>query len=145
MSKLLIATTNPAKLKSYQNLLKDYPLELVTLKDLNITEEAEEGGDSFEQTAIEKARFYYKKSGIPTLVDDGGFEIEALNGEPGVKSHRWIGREMTDEEIVAEVMKRMEGKSERSAKHSIVLAVATPFGVFTSHSEVAGVMAEKPT
>lgn len=144
MQKILIGTGNKAKMATYKRLLDGFNLKLVSSKDLKI-EEPEEIGDTFEKTAIDKATYYYGKSGLPTIVDDGGFEIEALNGEPGVRSKRWIGREMTDEEIIAEVIKRMKGKNDRSAKHSIVIAVATPFGVVTSSSEIAGVVAEKPS
>lgn len=144
MKKILIGTGNPAKLERYKKLLAEFNFEVVSSKDLNITE-PEETGSTFEQTAIEKAKYYFEKSGIPTIVDDGGFEIEVLNGEPGVKSNRWIGREMTDEEIISEVMKRMQGQINRAAKHTVVLALATPFGMFTSHGEIAGVVAESPS
>lgn len=145
MKKLLIGTGNQAKINAYKNLLKDFKLEIVSSKDLNI-KAPQEVGETFEQTAIDKAKYYFEKSGIPAIVDDGGFQIEALNNEPGIKSKRWIGREMTDEEIITEVMKRMkdvpEGK--RNAKHTVFLALATPFGVFTAHGEIAGIVPEKP-
>src|SRR4051812_12860463 len=109
MNKILIGTGNSAKLEVMKKLLKDFNLEVVSAKDLNIPA-PEENENSFEKEAISKAKYYFEKSGIPSIVDDGGFEIEALNGEPGVRSKRWIGREMTDEEIIAEVFKRMQGQ-----------------------------------
>jgi XTP/dITP diphosphohydrolase len=144
MKKILIGTGNPAKINTYKNLLKDLNLELVTAKDLNIPE-PEEKEDNFEKQAIEKAKYYFEKSGLPAIVDDGGFEIDALNGEPGVKSRRWVGHEMTDQEIIDEVIKRMKGKSDRSCKHTVVVALASPFGIFTSHGDIVGVVAEKPS
>lgn len=144
MKKILIGTGNPAKLKTYKKLLSDYKFNIVSSKDLNIPE-PEEVGKTFEQTAVDKAKYYFEKSGIPAIVDDGGLEIGALNGEPGVKSNRWIGRQMSDEEIIAEVFKRMQGIADRSAKHTVVLALATPFGVFTAHGDIAGVVADKPS
>ena len=143
MKKLLIGTTNKAKFEEYKNLLQDLPLELVSLKALKIKEIPEETGKTFEENAVLKAKFYFSKSGIPTLVDDGGLEIEALNGEPGVHSRRWLGREMTDEELIKEVMKRMEGKNARGCRLNLVLALATPFGIMTSDAAVEGVIAEK--
>ncbi len=143
MKKLLIATTNPAKRDEYKDLLRGLPLELVDLEDVGITDVPAETGKNFEENAIIKAKFYYQTSGLPTLVDDGGFEIDALNGEPGVKSHRWLGWEMTDEEIIEEVMKRMRGKMQRSCRLNLVVALATPFGIVTSQSAVEGVVAEK--
>lgn len=145
MNKILIGSSNPAKIESYKKLLKGFNLELVSAKDLKIPAPVEKG-NSFEDEAINKARYYYQKSGIPTLVDDGGMQIEALNGEPGTKSHRWVGREMKDEEIISEVMKRMKNvpKDGRACKFTVVLACATPFGVFTADGDLAGVIADKP-
>ena len=146
MRKLLIGTTNQAKLNTYKNLLKDFSLEFVSLEDLNITDETEEKGKTFEDTAIEKARFYYQKSRIPTLVDDGGFEIDALNGEPGLKSHRWLGEKSTDQSLVDEVIQRMQDVKDdkRQCKLTVVVALASPFGIITSHADLAGVVAKEP-
>ncbi|HEX9503189.1 MAG TPA: non-canonical purine NTP pyrophosphatase [Patescibacteria group bacterium] len=144
MKKILIGTGNQAKVDQYRELLKGFDLEVLSAKDLNIPA-PEENAPTFEEEAINKAKYYFEKSGIPAIVDDGGFEIKALNGEPGVRSKRWIGREMSDEEIISEVIKRMEGKKDRVAKHTVVIAVATPFGVATSHAEIEGVVAEKPS
>jgi len=144
MKKLLIATTNPAKLKDYQNLLKDFNFELLALKDFEV-KPPEEVGKNFEETAINKAKYYFAKTGVPTLVDDGGLEIDALNGEPGVKSHRWLGHEMSDEEIVSEVIKRMEKKEDRTCRFVVVVALAMPFGIITSHGDILGKIAEKPS
>ncbi len=144
MKKLLIGTTNPAKFEEFKKLLHEFPFEFVSAADLNI-KEPEETGSTFEENALLKAKYYYQKSGVPTLADDGGFEIDALDGEPGVKSRRWLGREMTDEELIGEVEKRMKDVpvENRSCRLNLVIAVATPFGVITSHSEVQGIVAEK--
>jgi len=86
------------------------PVTLVGLADVGITEAPEETGISFQENAILKAKFYAEKSKLPTLADDGGLEIDALNGEPGVKSHRWIhqDREDTDEELIQYTLDRMK-------------------------------------
>jgi XTP/dITP diphosphohydrolase len=146
MKKILIGTGNSAKVDTYRKLLKDFELEVVSAKDLDIPA-PEEKGSSFEEEAINKAKYYAHKSGIPSLVDDGGMEIDALNGEPGIKSHRWLGHEMKDEEIIAEVMKRMKDvpKEKRGCKFTVALGLATPFGVFTSHADIVGVVPEKPS
>jgi len=143
MKKLLLGTGNPSKISSYRKLLAHMGFDLVTAKDLGIPE-PEETASSFEEEAIRKAKYYYEKSKIPAIVDDGGFMIEALNGEPGLKSKRWIGREMTDEEIIQEVFKRMQGLENRKAKHHIHVGLATPFGLFTSHAELEGIVPDKP-
>jgi XTP/dITP diphosphohydrolase len=109
--RLLIATTNPAKLAEYRLLLCDLDLEIVSLRDLAIADAPDETGATFAENARIKARFYFERARIPTLADDGGLEVDALGGEPGVRSHRWLnsGRDDSDAALVAEVMRRMEG------------------------------------
>src|SRR3990167_1240845 len=127
MNKLLIATTNPGKLAEIRRFLSDVPVELVGLKDVGITDAPKEDGISFEENAILKAKYYAKESKLPTLADDGGLEIDALNGEPGVKSHRWIhsDREDGDEELIQYTLDRMKDLADdkREAQLRLVLAL----------------------
>lgn len=148
MKKLLIATTNPGKLTEIKRFLGDLPIELVGLKDLGITDVVEETGKTFEENAILKAKYYCQKSGLPTLADDGGFEIDALGGEPGVKSHRWIhgDREDTDEELIAYTLEKLRGlpRAKRGAQLRLVLALIFPDGrQFTVEEKTRGVVAEQ--
>lgn len=107
---LLIATTNPAKLAEYQLLLRDLDLRVLSLRDLQITAEAPEDATTFAANALAKARFYFELAGIPTLADDGGFEVDALDGAPGVQSHRWLGVDNPDDVLLAHaIISRMEG------------------------------------
>ncbi len=146
--KLLIATTNPGKLAEIRRFLGDFPVELVALKDVGITDVVEETGSTFEKNAILKAKYYCKKSGLPTLADDGGFEIDSLGGEPGVKSHRWIhqDREDTDEELIAYTLEKMRGlpRAQRAAQLRLVLALIFPDGQhYTVEEKTRGIVAEK--
>ena len=125
MQKLLIATTNAAKLAEYKKHLADLPIELVSLKDAGL-EAVEETGETFEENALLKARAYAAQSKLPTLADDGGLEIESLGGEPGVRSHRWVGdRDNTDEELIGEVLRRMKDvvPEQRAAQMRVVIAL----------------------
>jgi len=145
MNKLLIATTNPGKLGEIKEFLKELPVMLVGLSDVGITDFPEETGISFEENAILKAKFYAEKSKLPTLADDGGLEIDALNGEPGVKSHRWIhdDREDTDEELIQYTLDRMKDivDGNRGAQLRLVLALVIPGGeIFTSEEKVRGII-----
>ncbi len=147
--KLLIATTNQGKLKEIQRFLSDVNVELVSLKDLGILDVVEETGKTFEENAILKAKFYAEKSELPTLADDGGFEIDALNGEPGVKSHRWIDstRESSDEELIGYTVLRMkdipEGK--RGAQLRLVMAfVSSAKEVHIAEASIRGVVPVHP-
>jgi XTP/dITP diphosphohydrolase len=128
MNPLLIATTNPAKLAEYRILLRqmEIELELVSLADAGITEVAEENGATFRDNAVAKARFYFERGNLPTLADDGGLEVDALGGAPGVRSHRWLGpAASTDRALAEEVIRRMEGveKPRRTARIRAALAL----------------------
>ena len=109
MKQLLIATGNPAKLAEYRLLLREFTLEAISLDDAVLHDRPEEDGATFKENALKKARFYFARAHLPTLADDGGLEIDALGGEPGVRSHRWIGgAQASDAALVAEVIRRME-------------------------------------
>lgn len=110
MQRLLIATTNPAKLAEYRLLLRCIELDLVSLAQVGITDVPEESGATFEENALIKARFYFEHARTATLADDGGLEIDALGGEPGVRSHRWLnsGGDDSDQALVDEVIRRMK-------------------------------------
>jgi XTP/dITP diphosphohydrolase len=128
VNRLLIATTNPAKLAEYRILLRQMAigLEPVSLAEAGITEVAEETGETFRDNALLKARFYFERSGLATLADDGGLEVDALGGAPGVRSHRWLGSEtVTDRALAEEVIRRMEGieKPRRTARIRAAIAL----------------------
>lgn len=110
MRRLLIATTNPAKLAEYRLLLRELALELVSVAEVGIAEAPAESGATFAENALLKARFYFARARVATLADDGGLEIDALGGEPGVRSHRWLnsGGEDSDQALVGEVIRRMK-------------------------------------
>lgn len=151
MKKLLIATTNPGKLAEIKQFLADIPLELVSLKDVGITDNVEETGTTFEENAILKARHYAKESGLMTLADDGGFEIDALDGEPGIKSHRWVhgDRESTDKELVVYTFQRMKDVplAKRQAQLRLVLVLVAPDGTIlaTAEDKVRGIVPLEPS
>lgn len=126
MGRLLIATTNPAKLAEYRLLLRGFPLELLSLDELGIGQAPRETGAGFADNARLKARFYFQRCGLATLADDGGLEIDALGGEPGVRSHRWVGDgDNDDQTLVDEVIRRMRGVGEgrRTARLRCALAL----------------------
>lgn len=151
MKKFLIATTNPGKLAEINTFLGDVPFELVSLKDVGITDAVEETGKTFEENAILKARYYAKESGLTTLADDGGFEIDALGGEPGIHSHRWVhkNRDSSDEELIAYTFERMKDVplTKRQAQLRLVLVVVSPEGkvLATVEDKVRGIVAPEPS
>ncbi len=145
--KLLIATRNRGKLREYEALLADLGLELVDLNSAGITLEVEETGATFEENAILKARTYAQASGLLTLADDSGLEVDALRGEPGVHSARYDGCGGSDEDRYRLLLRRLEGVPEeaRGARFRCVIAIATPEGeVYTSEGTCEGCIAFQP-
>jgi XTP/dITP diphosphohydrolase len=88
---LLLATTNPGKLREIKAILEGVPAPLLTLRDLPPIEEPEETGETFGENARLKALYYANATGLATVADDSGLEIEALDRAPGVHSARWHG------------------------------------------------------
>ena len=129
MKKLLLATTNPGKILEHKEILKDLPIEIISLRDLNLeNSQVEEDGKTFEENAIKKSKFFCKLTKLPTLADDGGIEIDALNGKPGVKSRRWPGHEATDEELVKMTLEKLDGlpPEKRGAQLRCSIAISFP-------------------
>ncbi|OGH21644.1 MAG: hypothetical protein A2629_01930 [Candidatus Levybacteria bacterium RIFCSPHIGHO2_01_FULL_41_15] len=147
MRKVLIATRNQGKLREISKFLKNLNIKIVSLKDVGIEDDFEETGETYEENSRNKAIFYARKSGLPSIADDGGIEIDALGGAPGVKSRRWAGRGATDEKIIARMIKVSQNlpKNNRRAFFRTVVSFALPNGkVFSEKGEVEGKIAEKP-
>ena len=126
--KLLIATHNAGKLVELAELLGGIPYQLVSLSDMGIDADVEETGQTFEENATLKAETYRELSGLPTLADDSGLEVDALNGEPGVLSARYAGEDATDADRVALLLRNLADapSEERTARFRCVIAVAAP-------------------
>lgn len=147
MKKLLIATTNPGKLEEIKYFLSNLPFETVSLKDLNIKDDVSETGETYKVNSYKKALFYAKLSGNPTISDDGGLEIKALNGAPGVKSRRWIGYEATDEDLIEHMIKiaKKLPDDNRTAYFKTVITFALPNGkYYQATGKVKGEIAKEP-
>jgi len=129
-AQLLVATNNKGKLREYAELLKGLPFELTTLSEQGITEEVEESGSSLEQNAVRKATAYASLSGLTTLADDSGLEVDALGGEPGPLSRRYAGENASDKERNDFLLAKLRDvpREQRTARFRCVIAVATPGG-----------------
>ncbi len=147
MKKLLVATKNQGKLKEISKFLSDLKLDLVSLNDLEIADDFEETGKTYKENSQKKALFYAKLSGLPAISDDGGIEIDALDGAPGIKSKRWVGKDSTDGKII-EYMKKVAKalpENNRKAYFRAVVSFAFPNGrVFSTTGEIEGIIARKP-
>ena len=128
---LLIATGNAGKLREYAALLRDAPYRPVSLAEVGIIHEVAETGATFAENAWLKASEYAALSGMLTLADDSGLEVDALGGAPGVYSARYGGDECgNDGERVALLLRNLQGLGwlGRTARFRCVINVARPVG-----------------
>lgn len=140
---LLIATKNPGKFNEIVASLAGLPVKFLSLKDLGIEADFDEVGESFEQIALDKARFYAGLSGLPTVADDSGIIVEALAGELGLKTRRWgAGAEASDEEWLAHFMQRMKDEKNRKAKFICAAAWSSPDNEKVFLGEAEGMITE---
>jgi XTP/dITP diphosphohydrolase len=147
MKKLLVATTNPGKLKEISLFLSDLPFEIVSLSDVGIKDFAQETGNNYQENSQLKALFYSEKAGLPTIADDAGIEIDALNGAPGLRSSRWLGNKSSEEDIAKYMLKFAKDlpDDKRRAIFKTVISFALPDGkVWSSTGKVEGIIARKP-
>jgi XTP/dITP diphosphohydrolase len=124
---LVIATHNPGKAREISALLKPYIARFYTAAELNLAEPEETGATYIENASL-KALAAAKASGKPSLADDSGLSVAALNGEPGIYSARWAGPEKDFGKAMAEVNTRLGGAMDRSAAFICVLALGWPDG-----------------
>ena len=125
---IVLATRNKGKIKEFQEILKDYPVDLKSLADFGPIPEAVEDGETFDDNAYKKALFTAKILGLPAISDDSGLTVEVLDGRPGVYSARYAGENATDQDNIAKLLKEMEGVTNRKAAFECVISIAVPAG-----------------
>ncbi|HEV8401435.1 MAG TPA: non-canonical purine NTP pyrophosphatase [Candidatus Limnocylindrales bacterium] len=126
--RLLVATRSVHKLRELRELLALDHTTLVSLDDLGIDGDPVEDGRTFETNAAIKARFGVRASGLPTIADDSGIEVDALGGAPGVRTRRYAGEDATDAANNAKLLAALDGlpADRRGARYVCVLALALP-------------------
>ena len=125
---IVIATTNQGKLDEFRELLKDQPIEILSLADFGPIPEVVEDGETFDDNAYKKALFTAKVLGIPAIADDSGLTVDALDGKPGVHSARFAGEDASDQDNIDKLLQDMDGESNRKAAFQCVLSLAVPSG-----------------
>ena len=147
MPRLLIATNNAGKLAEYEVLLDGCGWELVAPAELGLRLSVEETGADYAANARTKAEAFSRASGLLTLADDSGLEVDALGGRPGLLSARYAGPNQTDEEGVELVLAQMKDvpPERRLARFRCVIALAEPDGgVRFVEGECPGVITNEP-
>lgn len=142
---LLIATTNPGKLGEIRTLLDGAPVTLVRLLDRPGIAEPEETGTTFAENALLKARYYAAATGLTTIGEDSGLEIDALGGEPGIHSARYPGASYPEK--FANLYRRLEGTPRPwRARFVSTVACVAPSGetLYTTRGTIEGEIAPEP-
>lgn len=145
--RLLIATTNRDKIREIRSLLAGVPAHLITLGDIAPVAEPAETGHTFEDNARLKARYYAKHSGSMTVAEDSGLVIDALDGEPGVKSARFLRPDATYPERFAAIFERLARHPERPRTARFVCALSVVDGnaiAFETTATVEGLITAAP-
>ncbi len=128
IKELVAATHNLGKLEEFIVLMKDLPIEIKSLADFGRIEEPEETGRTFADNARLKAIYYARKTGMTCIADDSGLEVQALDGEPGVRSARYAGKGATAKENNDLLLRNMKFQIKRNCRFRCAMAVAQPDG-----------------
>ncbi len=141
---LVIATTNANKLLEFKEILKDFKVEVKSLADFGPIPEVVEDGDTFDDNAYKKAHHTARILGLPTIADDSGLVVDALNGDPGVYSARYAGENASDEENCEKLLSSLKGVSNRKAHFQCVISIAVPSGpALTYEGKCDGIILEE--
>ena len=137
---LFIGSGNPGKQREWRDLLAGLDAVLVVPQDLDpAPPEPAEEGKTFAENAVHKARAYAVATGLRTVADDSGLEVDALRGAPGLRSRRFFGEDTTAEERNARLLALMDGVTGRGARFVCVAALASTDGrIETFDGEVRG-------
>ena len=142
---IVLATRNSGKIKEFQQLLKNFPVEIKGLSDFGPIPEVEEDGETFDDNAYKKALFTAKALGLPAMADDSGLVVKALGGEPGAKSARYAGENATDKENIDKLLLEMKGQDDRRAAFECVISIAIPSGpALTYEGRCEGQITQEP-
>ncbi len=147
--KLVLATRNEGKIREIKDFLSDIKgLEILSLLDFDNIPDIKEVGSSFEENAYIKAYEVAKFTGLPTLADDSGLEVDALGGKPGVKSARFGGEHISDEERNRKLLSLISNipQEERTARFRCVMVFVVPpdFEKFVTEGVCEGLIIDKP-
>ena len=142
---LVLASNNAHKVEEVQAILAPLGITVRPLSDFPEIPEPPETGDTFEHNALQKARFVFERTGLPTVADDSGLAVDALDGAPGVYSKRFSGAtENLHEANNALLLEKLAGRTDRGARFVCVIALVTDAGEALARGEVLGHIAEGP-
>lgn len=137
MTKLLVATHNKGKVVEFAEMLADLEIEWLSLDDVGVTQDVEETGTTFRENGVLKAQAYAAETGLLTLADDSGLEVDALDGAPGVYTARYGGAGLTAVQRYQKLLEAIQHVPDpnRTARFRCVIVLAAPDGSILGESE----------
>lgn len=147
LKKLLIATNNMGKIAEIRGILSNLSIELIAPIDLSLDLTIEEDGKTYYENALKKAVAYYQKSGLPTLADDSGLEVDALNGDPGIHSRRYSpDAQATDTDRCTYLVSQLKNfpRPWKAAFHCEIVLLTSPNLHIRSHGICPGQIIPEP-
>ena len=154
VARLLLATRSAGKLRELRPMFADAGIDAVGLDEARIEERAEEDTlecyETFEENALAKARYFCMRSGLPTVADDSGLEVRALDGRPGVHSKRWSGRtdlrgQALDDANNAKLLEALRDVGDRRARYVCVAAFTDGRRELLRRGETSGRIVNVPS
>lgn len=124
MTKIIFATGNENKLREIRQIMADCDVEIISMKEAGVFEDIEETGTTFEENALLKAGAIAKRTGILTLADDSGLEVDYLDKAPGIYSARFMGEDTPHSVKNAAILEKLEGVPDEKRTARFVCAVA---------------------
>lgn len=147
MNQIIFATGNAGKLREIREIMSDMEVEILSMKEAGIEVEAEENGVTFEENARIKARAVASHTDAVVLADDSGLEVDALNGEPGVYSARYLGEDTSYDIKNQAILDRLAGmpKEQRTARFVCAIAAVLPDGrELLTRETIEGYIGDRP-
>ncbi|MGM9805883.1 MAG: RdgB/HAM1 family non-canonical purine NTP pyrophosphatase [Candidatus Aphodosoma sp.] len=142
MIRLILSTHNRHKCEEIQAMLSDIA-EISDLQSTGFNEEIPETGDTFEENARQKVQYIYDRTGKDCFADDSGLMVDALDGEPGVRSARYAGEPVDMNRNIDLLLQRMHGKKDRTARFVTVIAAIIEGKTYYFRGEVQGRLIER--
>lgn len=143
VKRILFATSNQGKMKEVREILADLGVEVISMREAGVSAEIVEDGETFEENAVIKARTIMELTGEVTLADDSGLEIDALGGEPGVYSARYMGEDTSYHIKNNNLIRRLSQvpRQQRTARFVCSIAAAFPDGeIITTDGVIEGLI-----
>lgn len=142
---LVLATHNTGKVREFKLFFKDSHVTLKYLSEFRDIPPFKESGNTFEEIAVNKAKFVAECLEIPSIADDSGLAVECLNGSPGIFSARYAGKYADDSKRNRRLLSEMRGKDNRNASFICAIAIAKPDGKFLVYTgKCSGIILKEP-